>query len=148
MASLQQMADGMFPEGAGKPKAVAKAGAAAELTNELVVNAKEAIDALWKARGYLNMKPKERKAKLGYTLDREEALGYVVTRAMHMPLLSPEEARVVEKEVERRMESVREEFEANAEQYNKILESIAQKEEEALAAEAAAAGKKGKKGRK
>ena len=60
--------------------------------------------------------------------------------------LSPEEARLVEREVERRMESAREEFKANAEQYNKILESIAQKEEEALAAEAA--GKKGKKGRK
>ena len=58
----------MFPEGVGKPKAVAKAGAAAELSNELVANAKEAIDTLWKARGYLNMKPKERKAKLGYWL--------------------------------------------------------------------------------
>ena len=90
MANLQQMADSMFQEGAGKTKAVAKAGAGARLINELVVNAKEAIDALWKARGYLNMKPKQRKEKLGYALDREEALGYLVTGALHMPLLSPE----------------------------------------------------------
>ena len=46
------MADHMFPEGAGKPKVVAKVGSAAELNNELVVSAKEAIDELWKARGY------------------------------------------------------------------------------------------------
>ena len=37
-------ADSMFPEGAGKTKAVAKTGAAAKLTNELVWNAKEAVD--------------------------------------------------------------------------------------------------------
>ena len=45
--------------------------------------AKEAVDALWKARGYhkmkLKMKPKHREEKLGYQLDREEALGYLVT---------------------------------------------------------------------
>ena len=62
------------------------------------MNAKEAIDDLWKARGYLKMKPKQRKEKLGYQLDREEALGYLLTSALHMPLLSPEEAtRVIGK---------------------------------------------------
>ena len=91
------MADGMFPEGAGKPKAVAKVGSAAELINELVVNAKEAIDTLWEARGYLKLKPKQRKEKLGYALDREEALGYVVSSALHMPLLTPVEARTIGK---------------------------------------------------
>lgn len=97
MSILQQMADSMFPEGTGRPKAVAKAGSPAQLTNGLIVDAKEAVDALWKARGYLNMKPKQRKEKLGYSLDREEALGYLVTSALHMPLLSPEEARTIGK---------------------------------------------------
>ena len=46
VASLQQVADSMFPEGAGKPKAIAKVGSAAELNNELAVNAKEALDEL------------------------------------------------------------------------------------------------------
>ena len=46
VANLQQMADSMFPEGAGKPKAIAKVGSAAELNNELAVNAKEALDEL------------------------------------------------------------------------------------------------------
>ena len=49
MASLQHMADSMFPEGAGKAKAVTKTGAAAKLTNGLVVDAKEAVDALGRA---------------------------------------------------------------------------------------------------
>ena len=59
--------------------------------------AKEAVDALWKARGYHKMKPKHREEKLGYQLDREEALGYLVTSALHMPLLLPEEARMIGK---------------------------------------------------
>ena len=41
------MADSMFPEGTGRPKAVAKAGSPAQLTNGLIVDAKEAVDALW-----------------------------------------------------------------------------------------------------
>jgi hypothetical protein len=91
------MANNMFPEGVGKPKAGPKAGKATELTNELIVNAKEAVDALWKERGYKKMSPAQRKAKLGYALDREEALGYVVVSALHKPLPSPEEARTVGK---------------------------------------------------
>ena len=43
-------ADSLFPEGKGAPKAVPKVGTPAALTNELVVNAKDAIDDLWKAR--------------------------------------------------------------------------------------------------
>ena len=43
------------------------------------MHAKEAVDALWKARGYLKLKPKQRHDKLGYQLDREAALGYLVT---------------------------------------------------------------------
>ena len=97
MPALLERAEGMFPEGGGKPKAVAKAGAAARLTNGLVVNAKDAIDELWKARGYMKIKPVQRKEKLGYQLDREEALGYVVTSALHKPLLSPLEARTIGK---------------------------------------------------
>jgi hypothetical protein len=87
----------MFLEGVGKPKTVGKNGAAAKLTNGLVVYAKEAVDALWKARGYHKMKPKQREEKLGYQLDREEALGYLITSALHMPLLLPEEARMIGK---------------------------------------------------
>ena len=45
-------ADRMFPEGVGAPRAMAKEGEAAEKTNELLVNAKDAIDKLWKQRGY------------------------------------------------------------------------------------------------
>ena len=33
----------------------------------LVVNSKEAIDKLWKARGYDHMKPVQRKKQLRYT---------------------------------------------------------------------------------
>jgi hypothetical protein len=42
MALLLQMADAMFPEGQGAPRAMAKVDAAAEKSNELLVNAKEA----------------------------------------------------------------------------------------------------------
>jgi hypothetical protein len=101
-------AHGMFPEGQGGPKAFAKDGTAAEKTKQLLVNAKAAITKLWKQRGYLNanvngtkalMRPHEIQAKLGYALDREEAVGYLVTGAMHLPLLSPAEARAIGKRV-------------------------------------------------
>ena len=39
MAALLMRADSMFPEGNGKPRAVAKDGEPAPLINELVVNA-------------------------------------------------------------------------------------------------------------
>ena len=51
MALLLQMADAMFPEGQGAPRAMAKVDAAAEKSNELLVNAKEAVDELWRQRG-------------------------------------------------------------------------------------------------
>ena len=63
--SLLLRAERMFPEGQVAPKAVAKDGTAAELTNELVANAKDAIGLLWKARGYEKLKPAQRKAQLG-----------------------------------------------------------------------------------
>ena len=90
-------ADNLFPESKGAPKAVAEVGGTASLNNLLVVRAKEGIDDLWKARGYLKMKTAQRKQRLGYSLDREEALGYLVTSALHMPLLSPDEARTIGK---------------------------------------------------
>ena len=43
------------------------------------------------------MKPAQRHVRLGYKLDREEALGYLVTSALHMPLLSAVEARTIGK---------------------------------------------------
>lgn len=97
MAALLERAEFKFPEGKGAPRAVAKADAPAKLTNELVANARDAILKLWKIRGYDQMKAAERKAKLGYALDREEALGYVVTSALHMPLLTPFESRYIGK---------------------------------------------------
>ena len=80
MAALVEMAKIMFPEGSGGPKALPKTGAAARLINELIAAAKEAIDALFRARGYFKLKPVERKARLGYALDREEALGWRCSR--------------------------------------------------------------------
>ena len=57
MALLLQMADAMFPEGQGAPRAMAKVDAAAEESNELLVNAKEAVDELWRQRGLDPKKP-------------------------------------------------------------------------------------------
>ena len=92
-------ADGMFPEGLGAPRAFAKEGAAADKTNELLENATIVIDHLFKRRGYDPKKPEEVKAKLGYALDRYEAAAYVVTGAMHLPLLSQPEAMVIGKRI-------------------------------------------------
>ena len=50
----------IFLEGTKGPRSVAKCGAAADLINELIVNAKDAVDKLWKERGYDKMKPSER----------------------------------------------------------------------------------------
>ena len=99
MALLLQMADAMFPEGQGAPRAMAKVDAAAEKSNELLVNAKEAVDELWRQRGLDPKKPELTKARLGYALDKEEAVGYVVTGAMHLPRLSPDEARAIGKRI-------------------------------------------------
>ena len=102
MALLLQMADAMFPEGQGAPRAMAKVDAAAEKSNELLVNAKEAVDELWRQRGLDPKKPELTKARLGYALDKEEAVGYVVTGAMHLPRLSPDEARAIGKRIDHR----------------------------------------------
>ena len=45
---LLENADGMFPEGTGGPKAFARDGPAAEMTNKLLENGTIAIDKLWK----------------------------------------------------------------------------------------------------
>ena len=94
MAVLLPKADRMFPEGVGAVRAFAKDGAPAEKTNELLENAVTAIDKLFKQRGYDPKKPAEVKAKLGYALDRYEAAAYLVTGALHLPLLSQPEAWV------------------------------------------------------
>ena len=87
MAALFQRADYMFPEGHGRPRAAPKAGAPGPFINALVVNAKGAADELWEQRGYIALKPGDIKARLGYRLDREEVKGYVLTSALHFPLL-------------------------------------------------------------
>ena len=48
MAALLLLAKTMFPEGQQRVQAVRKDGAAAPLVNALIVNAKDAIDELWK----------------------------------------------------------------------------------------------------
>lgn len=96
---LLPKADGMFPEGEGRPRAFVKDGTAAEMTNELLENAVAAVFELWKRRGYDPKKPEEIKARLGYALDRYEAAAYLATGAMHLPLLSQPEAWTVGKRI-------------------------------------------------
>ena len=84
---LLQKADGMFPEGQGGPRAFAKDGTAKEKTNELLENALLAIEKLFKQRGYDPKKPEEKKARLGYALDTYETAAYLLTGALHLPLL-------------------------------------------------------------
>ena len=95
--SLLERAEVKFPEGTNGPKVAPKDGAPADLTNELIVNAKEALKLHWAKRRYDKMQPKQRHAALGYKLDREEALGYMVASALNKPLLSPDEARAIGK---------------------------------------------------
>ena len=66
----------MFPEGQGARSAFVRDGAATEKTNELLENASFAIEKLWEQRGYAYdpKKPDVIKAKLGYELDRYEAM--------------------------------------------------------------------------
>jgi hypothetical protein len=96
---LLQKVLGMFLEGQGAPKAMPKDSNATEMTNELLVNSKEAIEELWKQRGYDSKKPDATKARLGYALDKEEAVGYLVTGALHLPRLAPDEARTIGKRI-------------------------------------------------
>ena len=81
MDFLLQLAEDMFLEGHSGPKAAIISGPAAPFINALVVNSKGAADEFWKRRGYVELKPDEIKARLGYRLDREETAGYLLTRA-------------------------------------------------------------------
>ena len=90
----------MFTEGLGHRRAAPKVGAPAPLINALVVNAKAAADEFWRLRGYDKMTPDEIQARLGYRLDREEFKGYVLTGALHRPLLSPIEARFIGRRID------------------------------------------------
>ena len=75
---LLQLAQNMFPEGTGAPKLTFKIDKAAAMTNELFVNARDAVRKLWEARGYDPYNPEITKQRLGYALDKEEALAYLV----------------------------------------------------------------------
>ena len=99
VAVLLMKANQMFPEGHSGPKAFAQDGTAAKKTNELLENASAGIDKLFEQRGYDPKKPEQLKAKLGYALDRYEATAYLVTGALHLPLLSPPEARTIGKRI-------------------------------------------------
>ena len=52
MAALLLLADMMFPEGHGRPRARPNNHPLAPLINALLVNVKDAIDELWKQRSY------------------------------------------------------------------------------------------------
>ena len=97
---LLQKADGMLPEGLGRPRAFARDGAAAQLTNSLLDNSSDAIEELWKSRGYDKRYPEKIKARLGYALDQYEAAAYLVTGAIHKPLISPPEAKFIGKRIQ------------------------------------------------
>ena len=99
VAVLIMKAGLMFPEGYGAPRAFAWDGTAAKKTNELLDNASAAIDKLFEQRGYDPKKPEQLKASLGYALDRYEAAVYLVTGALHLPLLSPPEVRAIGKRI-------------------------------------------------
>ena len=92
---LLQLAQNMFPEGTGAPKLTFKIDKAAAMTNELFVNARDAVRKLWEARGYDPYKPEITKQRLGYALDKEEALAYLVVRAMGLQPLFNEYGRVI-----------------------------------------------------
>ena len=105
---MVQVADQTFPEGLGRRTTVPRVAAAAALTIRLLVNAKEAIDELWVQRGYGKWKaskwitllhPDEIQAKLGYRLDREEAVGVLVAWSLRVPLQTDEHARAIGKRV-------------------------------------------------
>ena len=95
--ALLQRLYAKFPEGHERPRAAPRDGAGAPLIKALIVNGKAAVDAWWKHRGYDVLKPDAIKARLGYRLDREEALGYVILSALDLPLPSPLEARTIGK---------------------------------------------------
>ena len=65
MEHLLPKIDGMLPEGTGRRRAFVKTGPAARLTNELLENAKLAVEKLWKQRGYDPKKLEVIKARLG-----------------------------------------------------------------------------------
>jgi hypothetical protein len=99
MEILLKKADLMFPEGVGAPRAFIKDGGAVEKTNELLENATIAIENLWEERGYDPKKPDDIMVKLGYRLDKYEAAAYLVTGALSLPLLSPQEAAFIGKRI-------------------------------------------------
>ena len=69
LAALLQLAEDIFPEGHGAPRAARVVGAAAPFINALVVNSKGAADELWKLRKYDPKTPDVIKARLGYRTD-------------------------------------------------------------------------------
>ena len=89
----------MLPEGVGRRRAFVKTGTAAPLTNELLENSKLAVEKLWKQRGYDPKKPEVIKARLGYACDQYEASAYLVTGALHKPLISHKEAKYIGKRI-------------------------------------------------
>ena len=98
-AGLRQRLETTYPEGTGRRGAAPRDGGPAPLIKELFVNGKEAVDDMWKERGYDKMQPDEIRDRLGYRLDREEATGCAVTSARNLPLLIGLEARNIGKRI-------------------------------------------------
>ena len=88
-ASAAEAAHEHVPGGRGRSKLMAEINTVAKKTNGLLVDAKEAaVVKFWKARSYDPHEPEVTKLKLGYALDQEEALGYLVVRAVGLKPLS------------------------------------------------------------
>ena len=96
-SELLQLLVRMFPEGEGEAKLAASVDKIAKKTNGLLIDAKAAVQSFWKARGYDPKKQEITKQKLGYALDQEEALGFVVVRAMGLEPLFQNYQRVIGK---------------------------------------------------
>ena len=93
-------ADVMFAEGAGRPKPFVQDGPAADMTNELLENAWDAIKKLWTQRGYdPPTKPEEIASRLGYPLDKYESTAWLALGAANLPLLSQPEAWTIGKRI-------------------------------------------------
>jgi hypothetical protein len=100
--ALQHRPSKMFVAGSGRVRESGEGAAAEQATNGLV---KLAFGVVEKADGILALPAIERKARLGYSLDDEEAVGYLLGDAINHPLES-DGARAVSKRAARQLKVI------------------------------------------
>jgi hypothetical protein len=129
---LLQVAISMFPNGSGPPLAAGGVQLAACSSNELILNAMEARDALFDhfkvARG----------ESLTGPVDREEALGYLLGAALQPGVLAPADARTVGARARKHGSRLPQELAARAKAAAKAAKRAGSTPEQAAAAAAAA----------